>query len=99
MLDASIRDFRKYWTQRLPTLKFECHPIKNKYTEAVRITGVLVLAHRPELQILENITFRILDLFLSSGEGGRYLVCGVPKKELISITGQTVSYNNGGIST
>jgi hypothetical protein len=34
-----------------------------------RIVGFLDFVHRPELEVLENTTFRTLDLLLSSGEG------------------------------
>jgi hypothetical protein len=34
----------------------------------------------PSSGILENTTFRKLDLFSSSGEGGRHLLSWVPKK-------------------
>jgi hypothetical protein len=34
-----------------------------------RITGFLEFVYRPEFQILENTTFRKLDLFAVSGEG------------------------------
>jgi hypothetical protein len=56
-----------------------------------RITGVSDFIHRPDLIIItrkrRNTTFRKLDLFPSSGEGG-HLFCWIPYKELTSITGQ-----------
>jgi hypothetical protein len=42
--------------------------------------------------MLENTTFRKLDLFPSSGGGWRHL-CLIPLKELTSITGQPVKFN------
>jgi hypothetical protein len=32
-------------------------------------------------------------MFLLAGEGGRYLLCWVPWKELTSITGPVISYS------
>jgi hypothetical protein len=50
------------------------------------ITGFLDFVHHPVLQLNpENTTFRKLDLFQSSGEGERHLLCWVPQKELTSI--------------
>jgi hypothetical protein len=37
----------------------------------LRITGLLEFVLHPKFQILENTTFRTLDLFPFSGEGGR----------------------------
>jgi hypothetical protein len=39
-------------------------------TSLFRITGFLDFVHRPVFLKLENTTFRKLDLFPSSGEGG-----------------------------
>jgi hypothetical protein len=41
-----------------------------------RINGFLDFFHRPVFYRLENTTFRKLDLFPSSGEGGSALVFG-----------------------
>jgi hypothetical protein len=51
-------------------------------------TGFLYFVQPSELQIQENTTFRKLDMFPSSVEGGGYLVCWILQKELTSITGQ-----------
>jgi hypothetical protein len=40
--------------------------------------------HRPELKN-KNRTFRKLDLFPFSGEGGRRLLCWVPQKKLTPV--------------
>jgi hypothetical protein len=42
------------------------------------ITGGLDYVHRQVFYKLEDTTFRKLDLFPSSGEGGRHLLCWVP---------------------
>jgi hypothetical protein len=41
---------------------------------SLRITLFLNFVHRPIFDILENTTFRELDLFPSSGEGGETLI-------------------------
>jgi hypothetical protein len=43
-----------------------------------RITGFSDFVRRLVFQKLENITFRKLDLFQSSGEEGGHLLCWVP---------------------
>jgi hypothetical protein len=37
MADVSVPGFRKYWTQKLASLKSECHAITNKYPEAASV--------------------------------------------------------------
>jgi hypothetical protein len=54
---------------------------------SLRITGLLDFIHRPELSILEN-TFRILDLFPSSGGGRETPTQLGPLEELTLVTGQ-----------
>jgi hypothetical protein len=43
----------------------------------------LDFVHRPIFYKLENITFQELDLFPSSGEVGRHLLCWVPFRHVI----------------
>jgi hypothetical protein len=40
MADIPVLAFRKYWTQQLASLKFECHAIMNKYPEEASIAQV-----------------------------------------------------------
>jgi hypothetical protein len=35
--DVSVQGLRKYWTQKLVSLKSECHAIMNKYIEAASV--------------------------------------------------------------
>jgi hypothetical protein len=37
MADVPVLGFRKYWTQKLASLKYECHAITNKYQEAASV--------------------------------------------------------------
>jgi hypothetical protein len=37
MADVRVPGFRKYWTQKLASLKTECHAITNKYPEAASV--------------------------------------------------------------
>jgi hypothetical protein len=37
MADIPVLGFRKYWSQKLASLKSECHVIANKYTEAASV--------------------------------------------------------------
>jgi hypothetical protein len=37
MADVPILGFWKYWTQKLASLKYECHVIMNKYPEAASV--------------------------------------------------------------
>jgi hypothetical protein len=53
---------------------------------------MLDFGYRMEFWIQGNTTFRKLDLFSSSGEVGRHLLCWVPWKELTSITGKPMSH-------
>jgi hypothetical protein len=45
MVDIPVLGFWKYWTQKLASLKSECHAIMNKYPEAAsvvqQVCGVL----------------------------------------------------------
>jgi hypothetical protein len=51
----------------------------------------------PSSGILENTTFRKLDLFPSSGEGGgrRHLLSWAPEKELISVQWLRLALSKG----
>jgi hypothetical protein len=52
-----------------------CHRQVLFYTYIILITtGFLDFVHRPEFYKQENTTFRKLDLFPSSGEGGTYSI-------------------------
>jgi hypothetical protein len=42
MMDVPVPGLRKYWTQTLASLNFQCHAITNKYTEA----GTVVQVHK-----------------------------------------------------
>jgi hypothetical protein len=44
----------------------------------LRITAVSDFVHRPVFYKPENKVFRKLDLFPSSGEGGRHVLCWSP---------------------
>jgi hypothetical protein len=37
MADVPVPEFRKYWIQKLASLKFVCHAIRNKYPEAASV--------------------------------------------------------------
>jgi hypothetical protein len=37
MADVPVPGFRKYWTQKLASLKSECHAITSKYPEATSV--------------------------------------------------------------
>jgi hypothetical protein len=37
MVDVQVPGFRKYWTQKLTSLKSECHAIRNRYSEAASV--------------------------------------------------------------
>jgi hypothetical protein len=37
MADIPVLGFQKYWTQKLTSLKYECHTIMNKYREAASV--------------------------------------------------------------
>jgi hypothetical protein len=50
MADIAVPGFQKYWTQKLASLKFECHAIMNKYPEA---TSVVQQVHKV-LSDIEN---------------------------------------------
>jgi hypothetical protein len=72
------RNIEEFWllSQPLPQLVGHHLGLSN-FLERLRISGLLDFFHRPVFQRLEN-TFWKLDLFLSSGEGGRHLLSWVP---------------------
>jgi hypothetical protein len=37
MAEVPVQEFRKYWTQKLASLKSECHSITNKYPQAASV--------------------------------------------------------------
>jgi hypothetical protein len=37
MADIPVLGFWKYWTPKLASLKFQCHAITNKYTQAASV--------------------------------------------------------------
>jgi hypothetical protein len=48
MADVPVPRFRKYWSQELASLKYECHAIRNKYPEAVSVV-------QQEYKVLDGI--------------------------------------------
>jgi hypothetical protein len=48
MKDAPVSGFRKFWRQKLASLKYERHAITNKYTEAIAVV-------QKELGDVENL--------------------------------------------
>jgi hypothetical protein len=57
---------------------------------SVGMTGFLDYDHRPVFKIIENTTFRKLDLFPSSGEGKEAPALLGPLEELISVIIMTI---------
>jgi hypothetical protein len=58
MADVTEPGFRKYWREKLSSLKSQCHDITNKYPEATSVVQqackvlsdieILAKAHRPK---------------------------------------------------
>jgi hypothetical protein len=66
-VNKQIHDTKKHWLEHLLRVTLEKKTAKQiLYLE---LLCFWTFVHRPEFQILENSTFRKLDLFLSSGEG------------------------------